>query len=93
MNEGTLYPGISTDMLFIAVSVIAAGLGIYGLIMVMSLSKITNHIPHGQQVDKFMIGVFNITISMLALYLLVMNTQTDTNQLILQTNRLLGQIK
>jgi hypothetical protein len=93
MGNSIIFTSAPGSLFTMAVAIIAIGLGLYGLLLMASLSRSRGNEPHGWQVDKFMMGVFNISLSLVALYIIVITMQADTDQLFIQTNKLLGQLK
>lgn len=80
-------------MFFITIITIAVGLGLYGFYLITTIIKATGYESRSVQSERFMIGLFNIFISLFAIYTIIIIIQFNAGELFTHTNKLLGQLK
>jgi hypothetical protein len=81
------------DVFFILVIVMAAGLGIYGLVILFNLNKQPGFGAPDHQVDRLLVGSMNLTLSLVAIFIVISMMKVDNNQVFADTNKILQQIK
>jgi len=64
----------SQGMMFVVIFLIAIGLGVYGIFILFNLTQRIGYRLQDQQVDRVLIGTVNITISIVAICILISMT-------------------
>lgn len=64
----------SEGMMFIMIFLIAIGLGVYGVFILFNLTQRIGYRLQDQQVDRVIIGTVNITLSIVAICVLISMT-------------------
>ncbi|SDT69810.1 hypothetical protein SAMN05216490_5068 [Mucilaginibacter mallensis] len=64
----------SEGMMFITILLMAIGLGVYGVFILFNLTQRIGYRLQDQQVDRVLIGTVNITLSIVAICILISMT-------------------
>lgn len=93
MEEKMMYLNTMPGLAFMAIAVLAVGLGIYGFFVVIAALRIPNHQSQDEQFDRVMIGLFNIVVSFFAVSAIIFFAQMNAHELLAQSDNLLEHLK
>jgi hypothetical protein len=95
MNNQLAYASNTPNLLFtvMCITAIAAALGLYGFYTILSLAKAPSTEPRGIYDERLMIGLFNVFISLFAMFAIVFIMQFNASEIFNQYHKLLGQFK